>query len=99
MAVLVAAIFKGVIFGSAHATPVALILGGAWAAAMLAASFVLWSGASSRFRGAMWTGAVAVIVGAVAVIVGSPARDAVRIGLALAAVAVALGLAEAGRTS
>jgi hypothetical protein len=100
VAVLVAAIFKGVIFGSAHAAPVALILGGAWAAAMLAASFVLWTGASSRFRGAMWTAAIAVIVGTLAVMADSPARSvAVRVGLALAAVAVALGLVEAGRST
>jgi len=100
VAVLVAAIFKGVIFGSAHAAPVSLILGGAWAATMLAASFVLWTGASARHRGAVWTGAVAVIVGAIALIADPPGDGlVVRAGLTLAAVAVALGLVEAGRST
>jgi hypothetical protein len=100
VAILVAAIFKGVVFGSAHAAPVSLILGGAWAAAMLAASYVLWTGASSRFRGAMWTAAAAMLGVAGVVVAGSFARELVlRIGLALAVAAVALGLVEAGRSA
>jgi hypothetical protein len=100
VAVLVAAVFQGVVYGANHAAPVTLILGGAWSAAMLAATYVLWTGASSRFRGAMWTGAVAMVAVAAAAATDALARGvAVRIGLALVAAVVALGLVEAGRST
>jgi hypothetical protein len=96
VAVVVAEIFRGVIFGASHADPVWLILGGAWAAAMLAATVAMWTGADRRRRPALWTGAVALVAGAgvLASGMGAGARQA----FVLAAAAVlAAGMLAAAR--
>jgi hypothetical protein len=95
VAVVVAEIFRGVIFGSSHADPVWLILGGAWAAAMLAATVAMWTGAERRWRPALWTGALALVVGAA--VLASGVRGFTRQALVLAvAAALAAGLVAAG---
>ncbi len=96
LAVVVAEIFRGVVFGRSHADPAWLILGAAWVAAMLAATVALWTGADRRSRPALWTGAAALVAGA-AVLASGLGVIAWRVLLFALAALLAAGSIAAGR--
>jgi hypothetical protein len=99
LAVVVAELFRGVIFGANHADPVWLILGAAWVAAMLAATVTLWAGAERRSKGALWTGAVALLAGApiLASSVAGAAHQAIVIFVAAVLATGLIAAAQPGR--